>query len=702
MRRNNFNMAIKQITAILALTLSFQGLVSFAQSPGGLFVRNARVIDNVPQQAGFSGYGVAISDSIAVIGSPGTGNVIGRASIFRRSLANNWVYEASIVAPDNSLGDQFGYSVAISGDTIVVGAYFANNTGATDSGAAYVFVYNGANWVAQEKLSSPDAFQGDRCGESVSISGETIAIGCRGDDVTHDDQGSVYIWVRNGGVWTMQQKLVASDGAYSDYLGLSVSLRSSTLIAGAPAKDSIAGTGVGAAYVFSRSGTVWTQQAKLTATDGEQADYFGYSVDLSLSVTGSTAVIGSRLDDIAGNENVGSAYVFSRPSAGIWTQTQKLTFPDGGVTQTFGSRVAISPTSLERIVVTAQETAAAKAVVYQRVDSVWTIAQVINKPSPTTNSNFGCSLDLSGDTMVVGAFNEPNPGANQSGAAYFYDQRPTNFDMDGDERSDLAIFRPSNGQWWINRSGTNTTFAATFGSSTDQITPADLTGDGVTDVALFRPSNGTWFVLRSEDSTFYAFPFGTNGDRPVAGDFDGDFIADAAVFRPSAATWYISRSTGGTTIQQFGAANDIPAIADYDADGRSDIGVFRPNGTNGAEWWLQRSRDASVIAFQFGAATDKPVPGDFTGDGKADVAFWRPSNGNWFVLRSQDNSFYAFPFGSNGDIPAPADYDGDAVFDAAVFRPSNATWYLNRSTSGTLFQQFGANGDRPVPSAYVP
>ena len=109
-----------------------------------------------------------------------------------------------------------------------------------------------------------------------------------------------------------------------------------------------------------------------------------------------------------------------------------------------------------------------------------------------------------------------------------------------------------------------------------------------------------------------------------------------------------------------------------------------------------------TLAAQFGASTDRIVPADYTGDGKADIAVWRPASGEWFVLRSEDFSFYAFPFGASGDVPAPGDYDGDGKHDATVFRPSSATWYSSLSTSGTLIQQFGSTGDRPIPNAFVP
>ncbi len=284
----------------------------------------------------------------------------------------------------------------------------------------------------------------------------------------------------------------------------------------------------------------------------------------------------------------------------------------------------------------------------------------------------------------------------QSAGTTVLNRKPSDFD--GDNKTDVSIFRPSSGQWWINRSSTNQTVAVQFGLSSDKPTPADFTGDGKTDIAFWRPSTGFWFIVRSEDSSFYSVPFGATGDIPAPGDFDGDGRADPAVYRPSSGTWYISKSTGGTTIQQFGIAEDKPVVADYDGDGKADIAVFRPST---GVWWLLRS-SLGVIAAQFGTGTDKPVQGDYSGDGKADIAVWRPSTGFWFILRSEDSSFYSVPFGTSGDIAAPGDYDGDGKFDTAVFRPSNTNWYVQRSTTGTLIQQFGATGDLPLPASFVP
>ncbi len=270
------------------------------------------------------------------------------------------------------------------------------------------------------------------------------------------------------------------------------------------------------------------------------------------------------------------------------------------------------------------------------------------------------------------------------------------FDYDGDEKADVSIYRPSLGQWWLNRSTTGT-LALTFGVSTDKMVPADYTGDSKTDVGFFRPSTGEWYILRSEDFSFYAAPFGVSTDVPVPGDYDGDGKADIAVFRPSSSTWFINNSGGGSTISAFGATGDVPVAADYDGDNRTDIAIYRPSL---GQWWLNRST-AGTIAMTFGTSTDKTVQGDYTGDGKADAAFWRPSTGSWFILRSEDFSFYGFPFGASTDVPTPGDFDGDGQNDSAVFRPSNSTWFINGTTAGNYAVPFGATGDLPTPNAYV-
>lgn len=306
----------------------------------------------------------------------------------------------------------------------------------------------------------------------------------------------------------------------------------------------------------------------------------------------------------------------------------------------------------------------------------------------------------------VREFNFVEP-AGVSAANFSISTNPTSsggkkpFDFDGDNNTDISIYRPSNGQWWIQRSSDNVTNTFTFGVSTDKIVPEDYDGDGKTDVAIFRPATGEWLVLRSSNLTFFAAPFGIATDTPAPGDFDADGKADFAVYRPASGTWFINKTSGGVDTVPFGITGDVPVVGDYDGDGKSDVAIFRPTGGSGnGEWWLNRS-SAGVFATQFGTVGDKPAVGDYTGDGKTDVAFFRPSNATWYVLRSDNLSFFAAPFGVSTDTPIPGDYDGDGKSDLAVFRSSSLTWFVTKTTGGTLIQNFGATGDTPVPSAFV-
>jgi len=305
----------------------------------------------------------------------------------------------------------------------------------------------------------------------------------------------------------------------------------------------------------------------------------------------------------------------------------------------------------------------------------------------------GADTDNNGADFTVGI---PTP---QSAVQPSSNDSKNLFDFDGDNKTDISIFRPAPGEWWYLRSSDGGNSAFQFGAATDKLVPADYTGDGKTDIAIWRPTTGEFFILRSENQTFYGGQFGIEGDIPAPITADTVIGADFSVFRPSQARWYFLHSNGLTVQISFGAAGDIPVVANYDGDQYSDMAIYRPST---GEWWINRSTTGTVITYQFGSSTDKPVPGDYTGDGKADVAIWRPSTGEWFVLRSEDLSFYSFPFGANGDMPVPGDYDGDGKFDAAVFRASSSTWFVNRSTAGTLIQPFGITGDLPVPNTFVP
>jgi hypothetical protein len=281
---------------------------------------------------------------------------------------------------------------------------------------------------------------------------------------------------------------------------------------------------------------------------------------------------------------------------------------------------------------------------------------------------------------------------NSSGGA-----KPSDFD--GDAKSDIAVFRPGTGTWYASQSSDGALRAQPFGLSTDSIVPADYDGDAKTDFAVFRPGDNVWYILQSATGTLRSQPFGASGDVTAPADFDGDGKADIAVFRPGAGTWFILQSSDSVVrAQPFGASGDRPVAGDYDGDGKADLAVFRPADGN---WYVLRSSNGTFSAQPFGLGTDQVVAGDYDGDGKNDLAVFRPGAGAWYVLQSSNGAFLGQSFGLGTDMAAPGDYDGDGKTDLSVFRPSNGTWYILQSTAGFRAQQFGANGDRPVGSAYV-
>ncbi|MGI8754773.1 MAG: M12 family metallo-peptidase [Acidimicrobiales bacterium] len=265
------------------------------------------------------------------------------------------------------------------------------------------------------------------------------------------------------------------------------------------------------------------------------------------------------------------------------------------------------------------------------------------------------------------------------------------FDYDGDTYARVASYMDATNSAWHILLSNGTTEDILFGSAGDLPVVGDYDGDRRTDIAVFRPSNGYFYLLRSTLGVAF-IQFGQNGDIPVQGDYDGDERVDTAIFRPSTGLWAMRSSLSGQiTYYTFGQNGDIPVQADYDGDGVTDIAVFRPSNNY---WYIQRSTDG-FDSLPFGLSSDKLVPADYDGDRKADVAVYRA--GNWYIYSIYTQQLNACQFGSANDIPVVGDFDGDGKADLAVkLNGSSQTNILNSSTSTITSQLTGLSNDLPI------
>lgn len=426
------------------------------------------------------GSSVSISKNRLIVGAwrgDSAGIVSGAAYVFRRDdneTPNNpsddfWVEEDKLVALDATSGDLFGWSVSISGDHAVVGARF--HTFPDRSGSAYVFRHDDNEtpsdasddfWVQEDRLKASDAAPGDEFGNSVSIDGDRIIVGAfEDDDACFDnpdpncDSGSAYVFRRSDNgtptdptddFWVQKDKLTALDAVPGDNFGFSVSISGDRAVVGAW-HDDIAGTDSGSAYVFRHddNGTAtdpsddfWVFEDQLIALDAAARDNFGVSV----SISGDRAVAGAWLDDDVGNLS-GSAYVFRRddngtfldPSDDFWVQEDKLIASDGAAGDEFGKSVSIAG---DRLAVGAYETDDAcpegtdpncdsgSAYVFGRNDNdtpwdpsddFW-VQKAKLVASDTAAGDFFGRVAISGDQVVTGSLDDA-VGEN-SGSAYVF------------------------------------------------------------------------------------------------------------------------------------------------------------------------------------------------------------------------------------------------------------------------------------------
>jgi hypothetical protein len=354
------------------------------------------------------GVSVALRADTALVGAyhdDDNGSRSGSAYVFTR-MGSVWTEQAKLLPADGAEDDRFGWNVALDDDTALIGASYDDDNGA-DSGSAYIFVRSNGVWAQEAKLHPADGESGDRFGGSVAVDGDTALIGATGDDVNGDNSGSAYVFTHTGETWSQQAKLLPSDGDSLDLFGGNVALDGDTALIGAHWDDDN-GDDSGSAYVFVRSNGVWTEQAKLLAPDGKAGDSFGGSV----AVDGDTALIGAANDNHNGY-NTGSAYVFTH-AGGVWTQQAKLS-PAGGDNHgdVFGASVALHADSA--VIGAPYDSdnggTSGSAYLFTRSGGDWIEQDKLLAADSGPTDRFGWSVAVEGDVALVGAPGDVPPGS---------------------------------------------------------------------------------------------------------------------------------------------------------------------------------------------------------------------------------------------------------------------------------------------------
>ena len=363
------------------------------------------VVDPTAAFGDFFGSSVAISGNYCIAGAPaddvGANTDQGSACIFQFN-GTNWVFMQKLTDATGAANDQFGYSVSISGNYAVVGAWLDVGPFGADQGSVSIYRLNGGTWVLMNKITDPTGGTGDVFGYSVSISGNYAIIGSNGDDVGFNlNQGSASIFQYNGSSWVLMQKITDAAGALADNFGQSVSISGNRAIVGATLDD-VVYTDQGSATIFQYNGSSWVQVQTITDPDARTYDNFGNSV----SIDGNFVIIGDALDDnlsaSVNNPNQGSACIFWY-NGNNWAYVQKLVDVTGKAEDRFGNNVSISGSYIivgiynHDIGNNPAQTDHGAAKIYQRLGVMWEQLQLITDPAANAGEWFGFAVAVDGN-----------------------------------------------------------------------------------------------------------------------------------------------------------------------------------------------------------------------------------------------------------------------------------------------------------------
>ncbi len=356
------------------------------------------------------GWSVDAQGDLVIVGSPDDDNSAGSVYVYRR-LGTVWAEEARITAQDRADGDFFGNSVSVSSSSLIVGAPGDDDNGSR-SGSAYIFEFDGTNWIEQAKLLPFDGSSTDFFGGWVSISGANAVIGAERNDENGTNAGAAYIFSNDGAGWAQQSKLYPLDGEAYDAFGISVAIDGHTVIVGA-SEDDDNGNSSGSAYIFKFDGALWGQNAKLVPDDSNASDFFGEAV----AISGNKVIVGSYWND-QGAINAGAAYVFADDGT-QWTQEAKFVADDAMPSDQFGFSVAISN---DVAIVGANKADSlfldsGAAYVYTFDGSLWSQQSKQSPEDALEADTFANAVATTGDFGAMGSVNHDDAGLD-AGSVY--------------------------------------------------------------------------------------------------------------------------------------------------------------------------------------------------------------------------------------------------------------------------------------------
>lgn len=612
------------------------------------------------------GMAVAIRGDTAVVGAPFT-TVQDKASqgavwVFTRH-DGVWSEQAILIAADGASSDLFGSSVAISGDTILVGAERGDSSAVTNSGAAYVFSRQGSSWILDAKLQATDGAPNDFFGASVALEGNTALVGAYWHDVDgRANQGAVYAFRRLQSGWEQQAKLAASDGAALEEFGRAVDLQGGRAVIGSefssadPARR-------GAAYVFAHDGVSWAEEAKLTSWDsGVSQQGFGRTVGIS----GDTVFVGAPRAAVGSNLGQGAAYFFRRTAQG-WAPLQKLSGTDAGAVDEVATSIALDA---GRVLLGTPNARVGnnndQGVVYafSLEDSTWSERGKLTSGTGAGNAQFGLSVDVDGRIAVVGAGWENVGASQQQGAAYV-------FTRDGTEWSLASRLTAGDGRP-LDRFGSAVAIAGNtvvVGAPFAQVGSAPTPGA----VYVFSRSTEGWtehakLVAPGEESPLaFGSALSIDGDALLVGmgsrDLNSEGEGGAFVFRRSGSIWSFEqrlRPVSGAPPKKFGYSVAIEGNMALVGSPLSDEGG---DLSRGSAYLFQRQGESWVEQYRL-----------FSEDGAAGDRF------GYSVNLSGDTAI----------VSAPMRYDGPGDVGAVyMYRRASSDWMPEARFSPSDLQVVG-------------